>query len=150
MSQEEQQLQRYLQDAFFDGDDSDGDKNELKAKLRKAEMEIQMLMQNCENQDKKIQDQDKEIQEKIQEIDEIKQRKLLQWALKGCFGGGTVGAVGGGLYTAKEGAVVGALQGGVAGGVFGFFAGGFLGVLCLADKTKAAANKNEGCGTKTD
>ena len=57
----------------------------------------------------------------------------------------------GGLYTAKEGAVlVAALKGGVAGGVFIFFAGGFLGVLCLADKTKAAANKNEGCGTKTD
>ena len=106
-----------------------------------------MLTQNCENQDKKIQNQDQEIQEKIQEIDEIKQRKLLQWALKGSLGGGTVGAVGGGLYTAKEGAVLlAALKGGVAGGVFCFFVWGFLG----ADKTKAAANKNEGCGTKTD
>ena len=72
MSQEELRLQRYLQDAIFDGDDSDddgdGNENEVKAKLRTARMEIRMLTQNCENQDKKIQNQDKE----IQEIDEIK------------------------------------------------------------------------------
>ena len=61
-------------------------------------MEIRMLMQNYENQDK-------EIQEKIQEIDEIKQRKLLQWALKGCVGGGTVGAGGGGFSSAVANAV---------------------------------------------
>ena len=67
------------------------------------------------------------------------------------MGGGTVGGVGGGLYTTKEGAVlVKALKGGVAGEYLAFFALGFLGVLCLTDKTKAAANKNEGCGTKTD
>ena len=109
MSQEELRLQRYLQDAIFDGDDSDGDgdgdQNELKANVTKARMEIRMLTQNCENQVKKIQNQDKEIQEKIQEIDEIKQHKLLQWALKGCVGGGTVGAVGG-LCTAKKGVAV--------------------------------------------
>ena len=160
MWQEELRQQRYLRDAIVKGNDGDddgdgdgdgngdgddaGDQDESKAQLRKARIKIRMLTQNCENQAIEIQEKNEE--------NEIKRCKLLQWAFQGCVGGGTVGAVGGGLCTAKKGTAVGALKGGVAGAVFGFIAGCTLGYFCPADKTKAAANKNEGCscGTNTN